>query len=240
MRCFYCSAISEKHRDAVLDEHESVHLFKTLRAEKGDMIKLIDGKGTVAEAVVDGPGAVKIVSVCVRTAPPLKIHLYFSPPRKNIMDDLIRQCPEVVIWSLHPIICERTVSVPGKESSLERWKLLLKEGCKQSLNPFFPEIYLPVSLNEALESISACKYNGFFGAPDADMEVFSSSSSDNSDLVWMVGPEGGFTLAEREFMIGTGLKPLSLGANIMRIETAAICGAACIAIRYKLSSVGKK
>ena len=44
----------------------------------------------------------------------------------------------------------------------------------------------------------------------------------------VIGPEGGFTKGEYGFAISKGFKPVSLGPNILRAETAAVAAAAVI------------
>jgi len=46
--------------------------------------------------------------------------------------------------------------------------------------------------------------------------------------VMLIGPEGGFSLAESDTAIHCGFNPMRLGARIMRTETAAIAGLAVL------------
>ena len=48
------------------------------------------------------------------------------------------------------------------------------------------------------------------------------------DIAWIVGPEGGFSKVEEEFLVAEGIRPLAIGQTIMRVETAAIVGAAML------------
>jgi 16S rRNA (uracil1498-N3)-methyltransferase len=50
----------------------------------------------------------------------------------------------------------------------------------------------------------------------------------DAKVLVVIGPEGGFSDAEREQMGRAGLKPISLGASILRTETAAVVAASCL------------
>jgi 16S rRNA (uracil1498-N3)-methyltransferase len=55
-----------------------------------------------------------------------------------------------------------------------------------------------------------------------------SSGCATLEIVAAVGPEGGFTEKEVEQAVTAGFQLVSLGAHILRIETAAIGLAACL------------
>jgi 16S rRNA (uracil1498-N3)-methyltransferase len=53
-----------------------------------------------------------------------------------------------------------------------------------------------------------------------------------------VGPEGGLELGERDQLSGAGFRPVSLGANVLRFETAAV--AALAVVRSALAAPPEK
>ncbi|OGV38407.1 MAG: hypothetical protein A2020_15225 [Lentisphaerae bacterium GWF2_45_14] len=230
MRRFYCENIPGTGEHTKLDKEEEEHLFRTLRAKEGDELCLMDGKGLTAVVVV---GKGRDVIVCehklyARELPELT--LFLAPPRHQLMDSLLKQCAEVGVSSIVPFITERTVSVPEKDSVLARWRKILIEGCKQSGNPYFPEIVLPVAFNEAVKIFKEGKMFGFFGSIEKTGGI-SFSTSDANKIAWFTGPEGGFTAKEEESLINAEIKPLNIGRWTMRAETAALCG--CVILAYE-------
>ncbi len=223
MHCFYCEKIGEMGGIAKLAKDEHRHCFKTLRGQADDKINLIDGKGIFATAQIMENKSLNIINIKKNISPSTKIHLFVSVPKKNKMDQLLRQCTEVGVWSINPIITERSVSKPEKNSILERWKSITIEACKQSNNPFFPIINKPITLNTAFKSVKG--YSSFFGAIKIKNIKYKKMSS---DIAWFIGPEGGFTLQEEELMLKHNIRPLNLGEYIMRVETAAVTGIAIL------------
>ncbi|MDD5727128.1 MAG: RsmE family RNA methyltransferase, partial [Victivallales bacterium] len=156
--------------------------------------------------------------------PDFKVHLFIAPPTRSRMDQLLRQCTEAGVWAVHPVICTYSVAVPGKISA--RWQALLQEACKQSGNVFLPELHEPVNLDSALAAIGNAGMACFYGAPAPETSVPLPAVT--AETAWLVGPEGGFSAAEKERIAATGALPLNLGRYIMRVETAAVCGVAVL------------
>ena len=104
-RRFYCAAIPSVGEDATLEQSESYHLCKVLRAEIGDNVFLMDGKGVLAEArirsIPSKPQRSTVACLILsRTAhaPPLNwCSLYISPPKSKVMSQIVRRSVELGI-----------------------------------------------------------------------------------------------------------------------------------------------
>ena len=222
MRCFFCEKLEGDI--AFLDKSEHRHLFKILRAEEGKEILLITGKGMIAEAVVAQNQQIKILKRKCYSTPEKRVHLFVAVPRKQKLDILLSQCTEAGVWSIYPIITDRNVAIPQKDNSILKWREKIIEACKQSHNPFFPEICMPLSLTKALDVTKQLKMPVYFGDTAENVNSNIESLPDKGDIAWFVGPEGGFTEQETNFLKDNAVKGLSLGKWIMRVETAALAG----------------
>ncbi len=231
MHYFFCSHLDEIGGVAFFSSDERHHLFKTLRATPGKTIGLLDGIGSKAAGKIQTDGAVIITEIARHPAPSPKIHLFVAPPRKQKMDILLKQCAEIGIWSINPIITERSVATPDKTSS--RWEVLLREGCKQSGNPYIPKLIAPTPFADVLQTSDKPRQN-YFGAVET---VKTSELTDvSSDIGWWVGPEGGFSDKEEDLLRQYGAIGINLVPYTMRVETAAICGAAIIMFEIRSKS----
>ncbi len=232
MHSFFCQDIKDKGSFAELDKRDSKHLFKTLRARPGDEIQLLDGKGRSATGSITQDGLILINEVSAAAAPRVKVHLYVAPPRKQKMDHLLRQCVETGLWSLTAMICERSVSIPDADSVPERWDVIALEACKQSANPFFPDIRTPMRFSDAVKSLSADTIK-LYGSPSGSWELPPPPAGKDANIAWFVGPEGGFSPAEEKIMDNAGFLKIKIGPHIMRVETAAVCGTALLVRTYR-------
>lgn len=222
MRCFFCENIIVGE-NAVLGRDDHKHLFKTLRGAPGEYILLCDGLGRTGEAEILPERRIVVRKVENFPEPQVKIHLYVSPPRRNKMDTLLKQCAETGTWRIVPVISENSVVVPDKAS--DRQLTLLREGCKQSKNPFLPQMTRPLKFSDALDDSSSLSAV-FYG--DMTHSKFTTELSPPLDIGFFVGPEGGFSDQEVELMKEKGFFPISLGSWILRTETAVVAGAAVL------------
>ncbi|MDD3117558.1 MAG: RsmE family RNA methyltransferase [Victivallales bacterium] len=229
MHCFYCRAIGRPGTTVELEERDRKHLFKTLRAAPGEQFELTDGRGTFALATIGSDRIITVLNATTASPPPRRVHLVLAPPKKAKMDLLLKQCAEVGIWSIHLFLSARSVAAPEKEEVLERWQTLLQEGCKQAKNPFLPQLTaLPVSFKTAVDRIKQENWQGFFGSPRGDGVMPDLSRT--TDIAWVVGPEGGFTPEEEDYLRQNGIADLRLGRWVLRVETAAIAGSLFLAV----------
>lgn len=206
-----------------LDKEESAHLFRTLRAEPGEKCRLLDGAGRMADAEVL-PGKMLRVERLETVPPPEAplLHMYIAPPRRQKMDQILRQVAELGVWRIVPMLCERSVSLPDSDSVNGRWKEVLFEACKQSGNPFLPQVSAPMKFADALaDSGKQCGLRYFGSVMQRQTEETVSGSK---AAAWFVGPEGGFTETEEKQMLEAGVQPLHFGNWVLRVETAAVCG----------------
>lgn len=224
MRYFYSETIAPSGEVQGLSRSEQDHLFVTLRARVGDEIGLLDGQGGHASAVVEAGKVVRVMERFQESMPNRRVHLFCAAPRRKEFDQLLKQAVEVGVWSVHLLACERSVAVPDGGAK-ERWHQLALEACKQSHNYFVPEVHSVVSLREAVASINAWGWNGIFGAVQGQAGM---AKADVGDWALFIGPEGGFTEAEEQFMSENGVTPYRFGRHVMRLETAAICGLAML------------
>lgn len=236
MRYFYCEAIPDKGERTSLSKQEFRHLSQVVRIRVGEKIGLLDGNGTLAQGILkDKNGDIEVADRRVMPKACPTFHLAVAPPRRNQMDQILRQCSEIGVDHILPIQTDRSVALPEKKNTLERWDTLLVEGCKQSINPFFPTIEEMKSLEEALASFNDPETIVFYGkvptnedSPTACFDTLTTyrrREAPPANIVWLIGPEGGFTEAEESMMLDSGCVPLILSHLTMRVETAAIVGA---------------
>lgn len=224
-RC--CQLENSAGTELRLEREEEKHLFKILRANPGDRLELLDGKGNTASAVVVPGKLVKVLDVRKAPVPERRVHLYIAPPRRQKMDAVLREATELGVWRIVPVLCEFSVSEPDASSVSGRWNDAMFEACKQSGNPFLPQTAAPLRFAAALDD---CRKNcsaAWFGSPADSGPV----QVPDGDIAWFIGPEGGFSEKELSMLSESGVLPLRIGRWILRVETAAVAGIALLVSR---------
>ncbi|MBQ9788566.1 MAG: 16S rRNA (uracil(1498)-N(3))-methyltransferase [Lentisphaeria bacterium] len=223
MHAFFCKNIGEEGEFVSLERTESDHLFKTLRGRVGEQVMLLDGNGTTAIAEIMEKRELKILTVTLHEKPSKDIFLFIAAPRKQKLDQIFKQATELGVTAIAIIRCEYSVALPEGSS---RWDAMLLEACKQSNNPFLPQVLPVMKFQEAIDFVEKNSMLGVFG--DMVDNQTALSVSDCEKIAFFVGPEGGFSDSELALMRSKNFCGLNLGPYILRSETAAICGVAVI------------
>ena len=224
MHTFFLENIPEPGALALLAKREQDHLFKTLRCRSGEQLKLCDGRGTVALAEAMADRSVKIIQKESFERDRVQLHLFAALPKNAKLDSLLKPVTEAGVAGITPLKCRYSVS--EKDQIPERWYTLLEEACKQSGNPFLPEISPALSVAEAVKLCQENNYRIFYGAQHGKyLTPAAFPGGGKLDLAWFVGPEGGFDENEIALLDGAGCG-ITVGKYIFRLENAAIAGSA--------------
>jgi 16S rRNA (uracil1498-N3)-methyltransferase len=232
--------VADWREDAVvLSREESHHLVRVLRARPGEKVRLVDGAGRQAEGeleVADPHGArVKLLATCV--APPLHPRriLVQAPAKGSRMDWLLEKATEIGCDEIWPVMTARAVSkvAPGEEERKRlRWEAIVRAACKQSGNPWCPRIALPAGFDECLAR--AAGQPALFGCLTPEAKPLKATVREMlaggvEEILVFIGPEGDFTEEETAEMLAAGVRPVTLGPTVLRVETAAIYALSALA-----------
>lgn len=205
-----------------LSGKEAWHALGVRRLAVGDAIRLIDGKGSHALATVESLEGRN--QACVRVAGVIQI-----PPRQpdivlataiakgDRQSTMLDMATQLGFSAWQPLLCERSVSKVGK-NSYQRWQRICLEACKQSGSAWLPELLPAEKPEDVARKAQAAGREVLLAHPDGVVVDCSSAV----DKLLMIGPEGGFTDAEVTRIVSAGAKKVSLGQQILRIETAAV------------------
>lgn len=227
MHRFFCPDIPPCGETGRLDASESRHAFRVLRVREGENAELVDGEGLWALACVTGFANAPrrpVLQFRVRrraAVPPSdpQIRLCVAPPRPKPMAQIVQQATELGVGRITPLICEFGVSRPDGSPPRRHWRNEAVSALKQSGNPRLPVLDDPAEMSAIL---AECRGNaGVFGDSDASHAALPSLPSEGTVSLW-VGPEGGFSPEERTALLEAGVRPVRIGRNTLRVETAVV------------------
>lgn len=232
----FCSPATAEPTEIVLSPDESHHLVAVNRARPGETVVAFDGRGTewICELVNDRKNAAALKVRFRQKAPPLAFEMTLGQalPKGASMDAIVRKATEIGAARIVPLESERTqvhLDADRSDRKIDKWQVAALEAAKQCGNPFLPEI-LPVQKASAfmenargydLKLIASLQP----GAKSLKTVLASYRAAQGRaprKVLWLVGPEGDFTPAEMNLSRTAGFEPISLGALVLRCETAAI------------------
>ena len=217
-------------------EHQLIHItgdehrhLSVARAEANETIEIFDGKGNVWTTEVESMGKRETVVRVTqsRTIPrePLEVILALAMIRIPSFELALEKVVEVGVTRIVPFVAERSNAVPG--SRHDRWLRVLIEAAKQSKRYHLPTLDPLVNFDQVISMTAASKivFAERGGGP-------LKSALAGSPALCLIGPEGGWTDRELSAAYGHGFQAVSLGASILKAETAAIVGVSLV--RYEL------
>jgi len=226
---FYCEHLAEPGALLTLSGDEAHHAAASRRRHPGDTLWLFDGRGGGARAtVLRTPGRGRTLDLRIEeryTEPPPKqiIHLASALPKGDRQTVMLDMTTQLGMSEFTPLECERGVVKPGK-SNTGRWQRICIEACKQSRRLHLPAIHPPATPLEVIMG-AATRGGSILIAHPSDQAISLAAAAHNATsgiITILLGPEGGFTDEEILQAIRGDAQLLSLGAKILRIETAAL------------------
>ncbi|HRS53107.1 MAG TPA: RsmE family RNA methyltransferase [Bacteroidales bacterium] len=217
---FYANDIYDDK--AIFDKDESHHCIKVLRNKAGNKIWFTNGKGYLYEGIIvsDNPQQciVQIISFVRQITSKVKLTLAVSLIKNNSRYEwFLEKVAELGIYSIQPLICERTYKLNFKKERAER---IILSAMKQSLNTILSKIQEPLLFNEFCDRCeSQQKFIAFYNKNNLHLQL---SMKRNIDTVIAIGPEGDFSDKEIKMALNKGFVPVNLGNSRLRSETAAI------------------
>jgi 16S rRNA (uracil1498-N3)-methyltransferase len=216
-----------------LDKNASQHLIKVLRYREGDTLVVFNGKGNSFVATLNDVSAGSATVVIGENASEnpessLKLHLVLALSKGERMDFAIQKAVEAGVTEISPVISERSVvrlDEKRKKSRLLHWQGIVQHACEQSGRTFIPPIHSVIDLATAVKTLQA--QTRLVLDPLASQGLREIEHS--SDVILLVGPEGGLAQDEVDIAIHAGYEAVKLGPRIFRTETA--CVAACVALQ---------
>jgi 16S rRNA (uracil1498-N3)-methyltransferase len=228
-RRFFVDRIHNDHAELTGDDAR--HLSRVLRAEPGQCYELSDNHcAYLAEisAVTAARVTFHVLEPLPAPPPSRQIMLYAALIKFDRFEWLIEKATELGVARIVPVITDRAEKglASAAPKRVERWRKIARESSQQSRRLQIPEISLPEPF-AAVTADSAA--NRFFleenpGAPS----LLAALPAEADTFSILTGPEGGWTDRERALASAAGWKPVSLGPNILRAETAAIAALAIL------------
>ena len=235
MNRFFIEKINQVDKYIILDDSAQLHhLRDVLRIKPREKIAVFDNSGYEFVVLVLEIGQIsaklEIIEKILYNQSGIRITVACAIPKKAKMDDIIDKLTQLGVECVIPLETERVIIKLNKQKKierLERWKSIALSAAKQSGR----------SKLSVVKPISELK-DIIIGAHDYDLkliptlegkrkklkDIFSMSPTVATikNILILIGPEGDFTPKEVSLAVEAGFLPISLGKQVLRVDTAAI------------------
>ncbi|HEZ4467331.1 TPA: 16S rRNA (uracil(1498)-N(3))-methyltransferase [Neisseria meningitidis] len=211
-----------------------VRHLNVLRVRPNENITLFDGKGKAHAAqltVLEKRRAEAEIlhEETADTESPLNITLIQSISSGDRMDFTLQKSVELGVTAIQPVISERCiVRLDGERAAkrLARWQEIVISACEQSGRNTVPPVLPIIGYREALDKMPSESTKLIMSINRA--RKLADIRHPSGAIVFMVGPEGGWTEQEEQQAFDAGFQAVTLGKRILRTETAALAALAAM------------
>jgi len=220
----------------VLDGQDFHYLCNVRRLKKGDSFPVKDKNDIQWLARIENVEADQCRLVLVEElrnekVDEVSIHLFQCLPKGKKGDLIFRQAGETGVKTIQPLTCDHSlVKINGEKEGRqkqERWQRVVREALQQSGSSIRTTVMAPEPF-EKLKDLA--KGMVFYLHQDkiTGPQMKERLSQNVRELSLVIGPEGGFSVRELEWMDQWGFIPVYLGQNTLRVETAALYAIAAV------------
>lgn len=217
-----------------IEGDDAKHIAKSLRMRVGEALTVCDTKGNdyncTISAVLDGRIELNIDSICkTNSEPSVEVTLFQCLTKGDKMDLIVRQAVEMGVTFVIPTVSQNCVSRPDEKQlskKQERWQRIADEAAGQSGRGILPKVKDAMTLTEAAKELSSFDKCYFFY--ELGGKTVEQIEKDVKKIAVIIGPEGGFSLAEVEMLRNAGATVTTLGPRILRAETAPVAAVSLI------------
>lgn len=231
MQQYFIDTSAQQGDTIELNKEQSHHIAHVMRMKANEHIRIVDVHARIFLASVvfqEGKVFAKLIeAIADNTKNRVQITLAQGLIKGDKWDYLLQKSAELGVDTILPFVSSRCV-VKRKDEKMDkkiiRWNKILMEASEQCKRSTLVELKEPISFKELIHQTADVKLIAY---EDADMkserlcDVLMNYPNVNHVLI-VVGSEGGFSKEEVDELLTNGYLKVSLGARILRAETAAL------------------
>lgn len=216
----------EKNNDNyILYDTDIHHIKNVMRCKSGDSIEVVYANTVyVCKIIALEPLLLQTINKIQKESEmDVELTIAISLVNEQKMDLILQKLTELGVSKIIPVKTERSIVKldPNKaKKKIMRWQTICKEASEQSKRTKVPEVTPIVDLDELTKITKQVKI--ICSLSENSQPISNYLHSDIKEILFAIGPEGGFTSSEERKLLTSGFLPVSLGKRVMRVETAAI------------------
>ena len=211
----------------IKEKSDCNHIQNVYRLNVGDKLRIVDGEYEYFTQIIEISKKEVAVKILEKNEDSYSLNINIDVAMGILKNDkmnlAIQKLTEVGVKSIIPLKTERVIVKINEKK--EKWDTVARETLKQCRGVKFTEI-TPV---KKLAEINYKKYDKIIFAYENSNEsksLLEIIKQEDKNILYIIGPEGGITQEEVDFLKNNKAIEISLGKRILRAETAAIvvCG----------------
>ena len=212
-------------------DSDMYHMKKVMRMNVNDNVEVIYDKKLYLCKITNNYEIEIINEIEENNELDIDITIAIGMVKEQKFDLILQKLTELGVKEIIPLIMERSIVKLDNSKinkKLERWNLICKEASEQSKRNIVPKVIAPMIIKELVK----LDYDKKLICSVKQRENFINSYLQHKEkcvrIIVVIGPEGGVSNNEEQFLNENGFVSISLGSRVLRVETAAIYVASVI------------
>lgn len=225
---YYLDDVLTVNKRCELKGPEFHHLAHVMRTRKGESVELVNGKGSLAQAIVQElmkeKALLHVEHVIQEPERPCRLILAQAMPKPNRLDFILEKGTELGVDQFWLFPGDESVKKEVFPQQLERARTLTIAAMKQCGRLTLPEMMIKPRLNQWS---SLNEMTTFFGDLDPEAPPFETAwkgllAQPSYPIVFVTGPEAGFSEEEVQVLREKGARGVKLHPYVLRTDTASV------------------
>lgn len=228
MQQYFVSNRIELNHEFCFDDEQAHHIKDVLRMKEDTIVRVVNQEHEAAFASIFYDGKKVFGKVVekdgLNNEMNCKITLCLGLIKKEKWDYVLQKCTELGVAKIIPFESSRTIVKTKEDKStkkLDRWQKIMLEAAEQSKRNKIPEIEEPIRFKDINQYSSECNCVAYEDAKITG-EKLRDILKDKKSITVVIGPEGGLSSEEVNYLVQQDFHCISLGKRTLRAETAAI------------------
>ncbi len=211
-----------------LTGENAAHAAKSLRMRVGEELVICDRSGVDHNCRVTGISPDEVTVAVEHSMPntaelPCPVSLYVAVPKGDKLEQIVQKAVELGVYDITPVLTARCVSRPDNKSMAKRTERLGRialEAAKQCGRGMVPTVHDMVGFEAAVARMKTAGTAMLCYEKGGERISRLVGTDHKGAVAVMTGSEGGFSPEEAQQAVNAGVVPVTLGARILRAETA--------------------
>lgn len=222
--------VSEKKNNSFLFSQNDIHHIKNvMRMNIGDKIEVVyDSKLYICEIISIDKDNIEVNIIEKKSdVNELNKHITiaFSITKEDKIDLILQKCTELGISEFIPLEmsrCNIKIDNSKVDKKLNRWQKICKEASEQSKRNIIPKVNNIHKVKDLIALDYDLKLVCSVNQSVINIKKVLQNHTYCDRIIFVIGPEGGISEEEENYLINNDYIPTSLGKRVLRTETAPI------------------
>lgn len=215
----------------ILLDSDMYHITKVMRMNIGDEIEVIYDKKLYLCKIINNYEIETVKEVEEDNELNIDITIAIGMVKEQKFDLILQKLTELGVKEIIPLAMERSIIKLDSSKinkKLDRWNMICKEASEQSKRNIIPKVKEPMSLKELVSLDYDTKLICSVKQKENFINYYLQQEEKCAKMLVVIGPEGGISDKEEQFLNDNNFINVSLGNRVLRVETAAIYVASVI------------